>query len=605
MECSPTSSCGSERWRRAFFAITILAFVAASVSYSVVIPVFESQDEVNHFQFIKYLANEARLPDYHDFDELASAGAEAIQTPLYYAFQALLLRLSGNHHIDFEFAPNPFRCDGIAAIHYHNQPGEEFPYSGKFRMLHLLRLTNVAAGVLVLFVVYKSLLHIPFLTEDVRLAAVAFVALIPQFTYLCGTLNNDAFSILFASLTLLFLMRFMHDPGASTKYVALVAVSVGAAILSKQMTLSFLPACYLATLYRGPARRRIVNTLVLTGVLAVVIGWYYARNWLLFDDPFSTKTLELVAPNLVQRKSPSQLGVYLFDHFVPSFITSFWGSFGYMTVWLHWNLYLLYNLIAGFGLLAFAAGWLDPAFRQRFSHSEKAVLALFGVVVLFLLAEILAYNLSFSQPQGRYAFNALVCLAIFWGLGIDRTLSGGQTRLRALCLGLILSFASLNFLIICTTVTRAYPRLPRTLDVVQNRVQVNFGPLLKNTMVGQTFRCGIDGLDQIAVMFTTYKRYNNSHIVFRLKDLSEPAEDLFTQKIPAADLRNNTYHIFRFPQQRDSRGRNYLFLLEFPDATESQAVSCFYTVSDTFAGGTAILNNKALPGDLTFITGRT
>ncbi len=604
MECSPTSSCGPERWRLAFLVITFLAFVTASVSYSVVIPVFESQDEEHHFYFIKFISNEMRLPDYRRLEDLASAGNQAIQTPLYYFFQGLLLNISGKSHIDFEFEPNPFRSDGIAAIYYHNQPGEGFPYAGKFRALHLLRLTNVAAGVLALLVIYRSLQLVPFLTDGFRLATLAFVGLIPQFTYLCGTLNNDVFSILFASLSLFFLMKLLLDPGAPVKHVAFMAVALGAAIMSKQMTLSFLPVCYFAALYRGPNRKRILHGLVLTGVLVALVGWYYARNWLLFDDPFSTKTLEAVVPNLVQKKSLAQLGEYLFDHFTPSFITSFWGSFGYMTVWLHWNIYLVYNLVAGLGLLAFVSGLLDRDFRQRFSRNEKTAFAFLAASPLFLLAEIISYNLSFSQPQGRYAFNALTCLAVFWGLGMDRVFKGRRTPLHIVCLLLIIGFAFLNLSTLFISVRKSFPRLPNVLDVVQNRVQVNFGPLTRASTVGQVFHCSIDGLDQIGVMFTTYNRYNNSHIVFRLRNLNDPARDLFTQRIPASSLRHNTYHIFKFPPQ-ESLGRDYLFLLEFPDATESQAVSCFYTVSDTFPGGNAILNNQTLPGDLTFITGRT
>jgi len=166
-------------------------------------------------------------------------------------------------------------------------------------------------------------------------------------------------------------------------------------------------------------------------------------------------------------------------------------------------------------------------------------------------------------------------------------------------------FAFVNLHVLSSTVKSGFPPAPSVLDVVQNQYQTNLGELKENMVMGQSFHSNIEKLDQVAVKFTTFSRYNNCHIIFRLRDTSAPSKDLVTIRLPAIRIKNDAFHIFKFTPLENSKGREYFFLIESPDGRKDHAIGCYYTFLDSYPGGKAFVDNRPLPGDLAFITGRT
>jgi hypothetical protein len=591
--------------QRGLLFFIIFAFLVLSTLYSFSVPIYEAQDEKPHFEFIRFIAKEARLPDFRRSEDANTAGIQSIQTPLYYLFQGALLRISGESDIDFAFEKNPIRSKATPAIYYHNSKGERFPYQGKFRAFHLLRFTNIVVGILILLVVYKTVSLIVPAETCLPVAATGFVVLIPQFTYICATISNDAFSILFGSLTLYFLLRFVLSASMHLKEVLLISVSVSLAVLSKQMTLCLIPVCYVAVLVKGDVREKAKNLAAMTIVISLLAGWYYARNWLLFGDVLNLKTqMEEFSFLLVERKTLAQFfGVYFPSYFVPRFIKSFWGSFGYTTVWMGWSTYLFYSVVAGAGLISCATGILDPDFRSRFSKEQKIGLALLVLSAAMLLAQILAFNFTLSQPQGRYGFSALCCLAIFWALGMERLVKGKRAHKRIILLVLTLLLILINFCALRFVLNKAFSPPPSRIDVMQEKGASHLLTLNQNNVVGQTFRCGIDNLDLVAVKFHARGEYRNCQVVFRIKSAATTQSDLARVVVPGNAVQQGAFHFFTFPALENSKGKDYLFLLEAVDERGFAGISCFHTEDDAYEGGNAIDNGRPLAGDLTFITG--
>jgi len=88
---------------RAHWAIglILIAFIGLGVTYSLVTPVFEAPDEIQHYFYVKYLADERSLPALTIPEEEAFQ-QEGSQPPLYYLLGAL-----ATFWIDTADAPSP------------------------------------------------------------------------------------------------------------------------------------------------------------------------------------------------------------------------------------------------------------------------------------------------------------------------------------------------------------------------------------------------------------------------------------------------------------------------------------------------------------------
>jgi len=75
----------SNLWLRPYFLLILilLAYITLGAGYSISVPIFEAPDEPGHFYYIKYLAEERRLP-VQSFQYSENVVKEGHQPPLYY-----------------------------------------------------------------------------------------------------------------------------------------------------------------------------------------------------------------------------------------------------------------------------------------------------------------------------------------------------------------------------------------------------------------------------------------------------------------------------------------------------------------------------------------
>ena len=144
--------------------------------------------------------------------------------------------------------------------------------------------------------------------------------------------------------------------------------------------------------------------------LALLLGgWYFARNQALYGDPLATEMEKATLGPLVQEKALTS--PYFTGPFRREFSRSLVGVFGWMQLEVPPAVYRLYLFLvgaAGVGFLLWTRGGRAPPARAVFG-------ALF---VLACGAGIIAYNLTYSQPQGRFLFPVLSLLAIALSAGL-------------------------------------------------------------------------------------------------------------------------------------------------------------------------------------------
>jgi 4-amino-4-deoxy-L-arabinose transferase-like glycosyltransferase len=448
-----------------------LLFALLAALYSLSTPLWEAPDEVGHFDYVRHLLTARSLPTMSR--EQPSA---AHQPPLYYALAALaaapvdLTDRAGAFRLNprFIWAGNGGQ-EVNAAIH---GTAETFPYHGEALALRLGRAVSVLLGAVTIGLALLIARRLFPARPLIWLVAGALIVFNPQVLFVHGALNNDSLATLASTAALLATLRAAdlpcaapprpdraEDPAVGNRVVgwAVVGVALGIGLLAKTTTVAALGAA-LAVLALVALRRRApafaLGGAVALGIpVALLTGWWLARNWRLYGDPLGRAVYrEVWAVNT--RQAPLTLGD-LAD-FAGLTFRSFWGVFGWMNLFLPGWLYGAALALTVLGLL----GAVVARSTGRLARGEAAGLAVLG---LFGLAQVvvtlaLVRECSSSCYQGRYLFPALAPFAVLVAAGLIAPL---PVRLAgAVGAGLVVGLGALAVWTPLGLIAPAYPMVP-------------------------------------------------------------------------------------------------------------------------------------------------
>ena len=282
----------------------LAVFVVLGVVYSVVTPIFEAPDELQHFFYAAHLAEGGGLPR-QDLAHPALWAQEGSQPPLYYALAALLIAPLDTTHAETLVWENQHAALGDP-LHPSNKnymihtDQEAWPYRGTVLAVHLARLLSVLLGAATLGFVY--LLGRALLPQAPRLAlaTAALTALTPQFVFISSAITNDNLITLLSTVTAWLVVRLARQPATAMSnipqarrqwwagYVVLGLV-LGAAALTKLSGIALWALAggvlLVSGVRRGVGRRTLGGLSVTFGIAIVLAGWWYLRNWRLYGDP--------------------------------------------------------------------------------------------------------------------------------------------------------------------------------------------------------------------------------------------------------------------------------------------------------------------------------
>ena len=379
-------------------------FALCAALWSLTTPPFESPDETGHARYVNFLLEHRRLPVAG-----RDAPGEAHQPPLYYALVAFVAHVTAMGPVALEPRRNPaFRWYGGSDENKYVHEGDESPpLAGSARSLHRLRLISVAMGIATVLLVYS----IGAGTGDLLAPSIAaaLAAFIPQFTFISGCLNNDNLATLLASATLACLVRAMSNPGPAASWAGAGALA-GLALLTKFTALTLLP-CGLVALWlarqHGAGRNLRAAVAFLAPALALPAP-LFLRNLRVMGDPLGAAAQAETLPNLLDRKA--LVSSYFVVEMPSVLFRSFWGTFGWMSLRMPGVLYA-----GALGLTAAAAFGL---FRMRRDNATRRLHALLAAAIVIQLVQIVIYNLTFTQAQGRFLFPVLgpICVLMCAGL---------------------------------------------------------------------------------------------------------------------------------------------------------------------------------------------
>ncbi len=412
-------------------ALVIGLFVLLAAVYSLVVPAFETPDEIWHFAFIQHMASGQGLP-VSEPNTQALWRQQGVQPPAYYLAAAALTAWIDQSDFPAIYArANPHAAIGQpgAAINrnyliHHRDEG--WPWRGSFLALHLSRFFSIVLGALTVWAVYRTVALL--LGERAGLLGAALLAFIPQFIFISAAASNDNAINATAALAVWLMVGLVVTPPSPQprswpagrelgKLLALGAL-LGLAVLSKLSGLALLALAGLALLlaaWRRRSWRWLLASGLAVGAPALLLGgWWYVRNWLLYGDPMAWN---LWQANILLRLEPAGWATIVAE--LQSLERSFWGLFGWMNVgypdWVYAALRGL-AVLAAVGLIVAAGRWLLRSRRIDWRWAGAALLLLW---LALLVVSWLRFMRIAPAAQGRYFFPAASTLALLMVVGLQ------------------------------------------------------------------------------------------------------------------------------------------------------------------------------------------
>ncbi|RME39410.1 MAG: DUF2142 domain-containing protein, partial [Thermoflexia bacterium] len=371
--------------QRSMLPCILLLFVLLGFLYSAVTPLYEAPDEVWHDAYVRWLARGNGLPPLDE--DRSGAYQEAAQPPLYYLAAAAVRRFFPDDDLPELMWHNPqfgYQAGGTVNDNKNmliHTDRERFPWRGAALAVHATRLVSLLFGLLAVAGTWALAREAAGPSGDpvLPLCAAALVALHPQFLFISGIVNNDSAAAATAAFALWATARVLRH-GAELRHALLLGLALGLAALTKTSELLLIPLVLIALLLAPtPARRKPLAGSLMLGTGALIGGWWYLRNLLLYGDPLGIGR-HIQTP--WGRPEPVPLGVLLGE--MPRLYRSFWGAFGWGHVeYPTW----LYVLLGGMVLLSLF-GWARGLLRRNLPGHPRILLlavAWLGLVFLALL----------------------------------------------------------------------------------------------------------------------------------------------------------------------------------------------------------------------------
>ena len=312
---------------------------------------------------------------------------EGNQPPLYYALAAALTAWidTGSWDEVFWYNPhttigNPLRPDNKnITIH---PPGEAWPWRGHVLAVHLIRFLSIAMASVTVVTAYAIAMRLFQSRRWLAASAMAITAFNPMFIFISAAVNNDNAVIMFVTLALYQLTMsneqltnqplqfssppalqfssnaptlqpsnppFFHSSNLPLFHPLLLGLLIGLGALSKLYAFGLLPLAILV--FMGVAYRQTLSSTshvshprffnrdfnhrqawqkfmlwsaILLLVFAMVAGWFYVRNAVLYDGDFFA--LDTMRETAGQRREAPTLATLRSEF--EGFRIAYWALFG-------------------------------------------------------------------------------------------------------------------------------------------------------------------------------------------------------------------------------------------------------------------------------------
>jgi hypothetical protein len=321
------------RTNRLPLLIILAVFLAFCLANNFAVPLFEGNDEGDHFLYVNYIATNRALPD---MNQSWAISHEIVQPPLYYVVSSLFVGLTDRSDLKDVYRQNKDR-----EIFFFDHTNAEivFPPQGTTLAMRINRLVSTLFGMAGILLIYHIVL-ILYEHEPVALLAAGLTAFNPKYVQMSSLVGNDIAVAAAGALTLFCLARLLRQSGPVQKrQVVMVSATVGLAYLCKTNGLALLLPVAAVLIYislrdeKGKpfmqAIRNAIAPLLRYAILCVagfllVAGWYLAYCEIRYGNPLVW--FQLQAANTALRRA-APLSIMEMVGTIPEIIKTYWNIF--------------------------------------------------------------------------------------------------------------------------------------------------------------------------------------------------------------------------------------------------------------------------------------
>jgi 4-amino-4-deoxy-L-arabinose transferase-like glycosyltransferase len=573
------------RWTGSYPDGFLLRLLAASavllVAWSFVVPIFEAPDEIHHWAYARYLHDNQRLPP------LSSALVDSTHPPLYYLLVAPFAR-------DVAVPPS-----GIESLRNGTSRLICPPRFYENCYLDFLRYWPIRFGRLVS--VFLSLTTVLFTYLAARemtghyytgLLAGSLTLLLPQFTFRGTNISNDVGLTTMCAVTTYFVIRlFQRDFAWRTAWIA--SLSFILAFLCKVSAVIFAPVVVIALIYRAETWKAGLKRLSVLPISAILAAPWVIRNQIVYGDPLAINHISQDLPEIVTRRS--LWSSYFLTTFPTESARSFVGVFGYMNLYLPSPIYWIFGVLAAVATAGLCWGLVRHKLNAR-------LIGILVVLPVLAVASLIQFNLTFTQPQGRYLFAALPAIMLLAAAGLE-SLPHWNRRLTC---ALVMLLGVINIYALMGVEFRNYwmPQKDTILSTVGTSVSTDLmkltaAPLIARGRLGQTFIAEKDNLSGVELQIATYaKTIPAGFVRLHLRSSPEDARDIASAVTPA--ITDCSFVKLNFPPLSGSKGKSYYVFLDSEGLPPGNMLTVFTSDADVYPAGHFMVNGKPTSFDTDF-----
>ncbi len=521
--------------------VIIGAYLLLAILYATVTPIFEISDEVNHYPVVDYIATHGKLP-IQNMNRPHPWDWEAAQPPLYYAIAALLVSPFDRSDLyTHHWISNPHAQIGISDtthnrnVMIHDWERQSFVWRGTPLHVRIVRGFSILLSAGAVWLIFSIGRQLAPQTPAIAALMMALTAFNPMFIAIGASVNNDNMATFFVTLSLALSFTIFQDGFTWGRVwsLAVICVLAVAAKLSGGYAFIIAGIAIALTVYqhRLPIRKLVMAGLIFVLLWAVLLGWWYLRNWQLYDDLLGNYHMAQTVG--LRDLKISALELLRNEWF--SFYVAYWGGFGLLTYTAPASLFYYTGFLV---LLAVLGGGLALRSGLNLRRAWVAGVPFLLLVVLLILGfvGVVSWSLLTPASQGRLLFPYNAALVALVALGLYRLLKTRLALLATLPLGLLAAYCGAvvipSAFALPPTVDEP-PRIAQRIDVffdgvgllavdVENHALNSQNPDLKMTLYWQTARTNTP----LSYFVVVYGRNLNGDLVVLGKRDSYPCYGL-------------------------------------------------------------------------------